>query len=61
MNTKALLVMFAIAAVAATFAITSMASIEMFSGIGSSSIGPTEAFAQNMTNMTGGNMTNMTG
>ena len=61
MNTKVLLVVFAIVAYAATAAITSMASIEMFSGTGPSVIGPTEAFAQNMTNMTGGNMTNMTG
>jgi hypothetical protein len=49
MNPK--LVFVAIAIVAA-FAITSMAGIGVFSGIE-----PMEAFAQNMTNMTGGNMT----
>ena len=49
MNSK--LVFMAIAIVAA-FAITSMASIGVFSGVE-----PLEAFAQNMTNMTGGNMT----
>jgi hypothetical protein len=61
MNTKVLLVAIAIVAAAATFAIITIASIEVFSDIG-----PTEAFAQNMTagnmtNMTAGNMTNMTG
>jgi hypothetical protein len=60
MNTKIFLVAIAIVAAVATFAITSIASLDVFSGIG-----PTEAFAQNMTgnvtNMTAGNMTNMTG
>ena len=48
MNPK--LVFVAIAIV--VFAIPSMASIGVFSGVE-----PLEAFAQNMTNMTGGNMT----
>jgi hypothetical protein len=60
MNTKIFLVAIAIVAAVATFAITSIASLDVFSGVG-----PTEAFAQNltgnMTNMTAGNMTNMTG
>jgi hypothetical protein len=60
MNTKIFLVAIAIVAAVATFAITTMASLDVFSGVG-----PTEAFAQNMTgnmtNMTAGNMTNMTG
>jgi hypothetical protein len=60
MNTKIFLVAIAIVAAVATFAITTMASVDLFSGIGS-----TEAFAQNMTgnatNMTAGNVTNMTG
>ena len=56
MNTKVFLLAIAIVAAAATFAITAIASIDVFSAVG-----PTEAFAQNMTNMTGGNMTNMTG
>ena len=56
MNTKALLVVFAIVAAAMTFVIVSMVGIDVSNGIGA-----TEAFAQNMTNMTGGNMTNMTG
>jgi hypothetical protein len=60
MNTKIFLVAIAIVAAVATFAITSIASLDVFSGIG-----PTEAFAQNMTgnvtNMTAGNVTNMTG
>jgi hypothetical protein len=56
MNTKMLLVVFAIVATAMTFVITSMAGVDLSNGIGA-----TEAFAQNMTNMTGGNMTNMTG
>jgi hypothetical protein len=60
MNTKIFLVAIAIVAAVATFAITTMASLDLISGIG-----PTEAFAQNMTgnvtNMTAGNATNMTG
>ena len=48
MNPK--LVFVAIAIV--VFAITFMASIGVFSGVE-----PLQAFAQNMTNMTGGNMT----
>jgi hypothetical protein len=61
MNTNVFLVAIAIVAAAATFAITTIASIDVFSGLG-----PTEAFAQNMTagnvtNMTAGNVTNMTG
>jgi hypothetical protein len=56
MNTKVFLVAIAIIAAVATFAIATIASSDMLSGLG-----PTEVFAQNMTNMTGGNMTNMTG
>jgi hypothetical protein len=56
MNTKVFLVAIAIVAAIATFAIATIASSDMLSGLG-----PTEVFAQNMTNMTGGNMTNMTG
>jgi hypothetical protein len=56
MNTKIFLLAIAIVAATATFAITAIASIDVSSGIGL-----TEAFAQNMTNMTGGNMTNSTG
>jgi hypothetical protein len=56
MNPKLVLMAIAVVAAAATFAITSIASIDVFSGIE-----PMEAFAQdNMTmggNMTGGNMT----
>jgi hypothetical protein len=62
MNTKVFLVAIAIVAAVATFAIATIASNDMLSGLGSfSGLGPTEVFAQNMTNMTGGNMTNMTG
>jgi hypothetical protein len=60
MNTRIFLVAIAIVAAVATFAITTMANLDVFSGIG-----PTEAFAQNLTgnvtNMTAGNVTNMTG
>ena len=56
MNTKVFLLAIAIVAAVATFAIATIASSDMLSGLG-----PTEVFAQNMTNMTGGNMTNMTG
>ncbi|HEX2305991.1 MAG TPA: hypothetical protein VHH33_06855 [Nitrososphaeraceae archaeon] len=56
MNTKVFLVAIAIIAAVATFAIATIASSDMLSGLG-----PTEVLAQNMTNMTGGNMTNMTG
>jgi hypothetical protein len=56
MNPKLVLMAIAVVAAAATFAITSIASIDVISGIE-----PMEAFAQdNMTmggNMTGGNMT----
>jgi hypothetical protein len=55
MNTKVLLAIAIVAAVA-TFAIATITSIDVLSGLG-----PTEVFAQNMTNMTAGNMTNMTG
>jgi hypothetical protein len=56
MNTKVFLVAIAIVAAFATFAISTIGSIDVLSGLG-----PTEVFAQNMTNMTAGNMTNMTG
>ena len=56
MNTKVFLVTIAIVAAVAAFAIAIIASSDMLSGLG-----PTEVFAQNMTNMTAGNMTNMTG
>ena len=48
MNTKVFLLAIAIVAAAATFAITAIVSIDVFSAVG-----PTEALAQNMTNMTG--------